>query len=232
MMSNSQGAQSPEPDSWSWITWSQQSVSTCVSSLKLGLKKTHKKKRKFFPIKSSYGRENHEKCPSCAPMIHRVDVWIEGNTPREGELWSINRQLKSPHLLRQTRLPSFPDWKRAEAAELSDWLCRWGRRTDEEKSACVGDIKPERWTYTYFFTFRIAAVFSYFFLELNDPAAVRLLSLRFWISKSKSCWLIPVQSQAQSSHLTWAKKLSWTWIWSNTWSLPQPRLLVIPSSSW
>lgn len=119
MMSNSQGAQSPEPDSWSWITWSQQSVSTSVSSLKLGLKKTHKKKRKFFPIKSSYGRENHEKCPSCAPMIDRVDVWIEGNTQREGELWSINRQLKSPHLLRQTRLPSFPDWKRAEAAEWS-----------------------------------------------------------------------------------------------------------------
>lgn len=47
-----------------------------------------------------------------------------------------------------------------------------------------------------------------------DPAAIARLSLNLWVSESgKSFWLIPEQSQAQSSHLTWAQELSQTWIW-------------------
>lgn len=62
-----------------------------------------------------------------------------------------------------------------------------------------------------------------FLLGQCDPASVVLLSLNFSISESgKSFWLIPQQSQTQSSHLMWAKELSCTQIWCNTRSFLPP----------
>lgn len=86
---NSQGGQSPEPDSWTWISWSQQSMSTCVSILRVGWKLAHKDKYKLFwwlnPVT--------ENVPRCTLAWGRRRVW-----------WSIERRRQTPHLFSPTRL--------------------------------------------------------------------------------------------------------------------------------
>lgn len=112
-MSNSQGAQSPEPDSWTWINWSQHLVSTCVSSLKIGWKKhTHTQTNKSFLATKSF------RCYCEASLIYS-----NGQT----ESIMIHRQAAEISTSVQPGTPSsFSDWKRVEAGELGDWWWwRW-----------------------------------------------------------------------------------------------------------
>lgn len=126
----------------------------------------------------------------------------------------------------QTRLPSLPQWSHAGAGELGrGWWC--GHRWKGGKCVCMYKA-PKNETKLVFVFFHMHFFLQWlsaflFLLGQCDPASVVLLSLNFSISESgKSFWLIPQQSQTQSSHLMWAKELSCTQIWCNTRSFLPP----------
>lgn len=89
---NSQGAQSPEPASWSWIRWSQQSISITVSSLKLGSRAEGRNERRPAACKSFGGREEN-----------RVFMW-ESRQGRD------ERERKHPQTDGTAEIPTSVQW--------------------------------------------------------------------------------------------------------------------------
>lgn len=119
---NSQRAQSPEPDSCTWISWSQHSVPTWISSLDGWLKKIGKRKKK------KGGPDIQKKNPPETVSSFQpgpVSAAAAALPPATGQadgrraLWCIDGQLQSPHLFSWARLPPL------QTGELDYW---WQRR--------------------------------------------------------------------------------------------------------